>query len=439
MNCRLDVIVMFAVLCGVVAARAAEVNFDRDIRPILSDKCFQCHGPDAEAREGELRLDRREDALSAIVPGNPDASELLVRVGHEDPDLRMPPRETSQALQPREVALLRQWIAEGATYTGHWSFQPLVSPRLPVIANAAWAKNEIDLFILDRLEKEGLAPSVAADPRTLLRRMTLDLTGLPPTPEEIEAFLAAPQPEAAIERLMHSPRYGEHMAWRWLDAARYADSDGYESDPLRNMWPWRDWVVEAFNRHLPYDQFIIEQLAGDQLDQPTLRQILATGFNRNHRLNNEGGIDPEEWLIEYVCDRAETTATVFMGLTWQCARCHDHKYDPITTQEYYQLFSFFHQLPEIGNGQGASNAPPMMEVSDLRRLDEFAAVRASLAPLPRDSRNLCEASSFVTLSKRGSRRWPQIPMSGCPYPENSASGKFRHGTSNRRHKRGITS
>ena len=360
---------------------AAEIDFNRDIRPILSDKCFQCHGPDAEAREADLRLDRQEDALVTIVPGDPAASELFARIVHDDPDQKMPPPDAAKQLTKREIATLRQWIVDGARFAGHWSFQPIVQPDVPQTPDDNWLRNEIDRFILRRLRAEGLTPSPEADARTLLRRVTLDLTGLPPTPDEYAAFLTNPDLEAAIDRLMNSPRYGEHMAWRWLDAARYADSDGYESDPLRNMWPWRDWVVEAFNRHMPYDQFVIEQLAGDQLENPSLRQVLATGFNRNHRLNNEGGVDPEEWLVEYVCDRAETTATVFMGLTWQCARCHDHKYDPFTMKDYYQLFDFFRQLPEIGNGRGSNNAPPMIDVSSLEHLEEFAEVRSKLEPL----------------------------------------------------------
>ena len=375
-------------------AGSAEVDFNRDIRPLLSDKCYKCHGPDEGSRKAKLRLDRREDALAAITPGKPEESELYLRVIHDDPDERMPPKKTHKVVSSKEAELLKAWIAEGAEYAGHWAFEPVQKPELPPAAD--WAKNEIDRFILARLEREGFSPSAAADSRTLLRRVTLDLTGLPPTPEEQAAFQKNPDIAAKIDELMKSPRYGEHMAWRWLDAARYADSDGYESDPLRNMWPWRDWVVEAFNRHMPYDQFLIEQLAGDQLENPTMRQVLATGFNRNHRLNNEGGIDPAEWLIEYVCDRAETTATVFMGLTWQCARCHDHKYDPISARDYYQLFSFFHQLPELGSARGSSNAVPMLEVSSLPHLEEFAALRAKLDPLKVELEALRKHKEFET-------------------------------------------
>lgn len=388
---------VFTLLASLTAAgtAAGAVDFNRDVRPILSDKCYHCHGPDAQAREAGLRLDRRETALHVIVPGQPEASLLHQRIVAVDRDERMPPREAPKQLTEREIDTLRRWIEEGAEFAVHWSFQPITRPQPPRVENSDWPRNAIDYFILARLEKEGLQPSPEADPRTLLRRLTLDLTGLPPEPSDCEEFEEEPNLEAAAAKLMRSPAYGEHMAWRWLDAARYADSDGYESDPLRNMWPWRDWVVEAFNRHMPYDQFIIEQLAGDQLENPTLRQVLATGFNRNHRLNNEGGVDPAEWLVEYVCDRAETTATVFMGLTWQCARCHDHKYDPITTRQYYELFDFFHQLPEIGNGRGASNAPPMIEVPALPHLEEFSELQTRLEPMRRELDGYSNSSEFA--------------------------------------------
>ena len=369
-----------------------EVEFNRDIRPILSDKCFTCHGPDEKARKGKLRLDIRKDALKAIVPGKPEESDLYLRVIHKDPEERMPPKESHKKVTKKEVAILKKWIAEGAEYAGHWSFQAITQPQLP--EKTKWTNNAIDRFIHERLMAEGLEPSPKADVRTLLRRVTLDLTGIQPTPKEYAAFEKNPDLAGKVEELMKSPRYGEHMAWRWLDAARYADSDGYESDPLRNMWPWRDWVVEAFNSHMPYDQFIIEQLAGDQLENPSIRQLLATGFNRNHRQNNEGGIDPEEWIVEYVADRAETTATVFMGLTWQCARCHDHKYDPISAKDYYQLFSFFNKMKEVGNGRGASSATPLMEVSSLPNLEKFAVAKAKLEPLQKELQKLEKGKEF---------------------------------------------
>lgn len=397
---RIDVrpVMIGAALLSGAAARSADVSFNRDIRPILSDKCFACHGPDARAREAELRLDVRAEALRVLAPGRPDESELLARVTASDPDVVMPPQKTHKRITPREAQRLRDWIAAGAEYEPHWSFLP---PRdvVPPPVDSDWVANDIDRFILHRLQRLGLEPSPLADRRTLIRRVTLDLTGLPPSPAEVTAFVEDPAPldaayECVVDRLLASPRLGEHLAWHWLDAARYGDSDGYESDPLRNMWPWRDWVVDAFNRNLPYDQFIIEQLAGDLLPQPTLKQRIATGFNRNHRLNNEGGILPEEWLVEYVCDRTETTATVFLGLTWGCARCHDHKYDPITQRDYYRLFAFFHNLPEIGNGFGASTAVPMLDVPRLEELDAFLAVQQEYEPLDRRQRAVMQAEAF---------------------------------------------
>jgi hypothetical protein len=381
-----------AFICRSPAGEA--IGFATDIRPILSDHCFQCHGPDEATRAAGLRLDVAEEASHVLEAGDASASELFRRLTSEDPSQRMPPPDAAKQLKPGEIERIRTWIEQGARYEQHWSFQPIAAPPLPEVARTDWPINAIDHFVLSRLEQAGLSPADEAEPRTLLRRVTLDLTGLPPSPEQVEAFVRRPDLAATIDRLMHSPRYGEHMAWRWLDAARYADSDGYESDPLRHMWPWRDWVVGAFNRHLPYDQFVIEQIAGDELEDASIDQVLATGFNRNHRLNNEGGVDPAEWLVEYVCDRAETTATVFMGLTWQCARCHDHKYDPITSKDYYQLFSFFHQLPERGNGRGASNAPPMLEVSHWTQLDELEAVQAELEPLQSELSALREAEGF---------------------------------------------
>jgi hypothetical protein len=362
----------------------AEVRFNRDIRPILSDKCFACHGPDAKARKGKLRLDLRNEALSVINLDKPGTGELMKRIMATDPDDVMPPPETHKQVTRREIAKLREWIAGGAQYEGHWSFLPLVPPKPPKL-KSPWPRDAIDRFVLNRMRPEGMKPSGRADRHKIIRRVTLDLTGLPPTAGEVNAFTAAKDFDRAyselIRRLQDSQHYGEHMAWSWLDAARYADSDGYESDPLRNMWPWRDWVINAFNEGKPFDEFIVEQMAGDMVEKPTLLQQLATGFNRNHRLNNEGGIEPEEWRIEYVADRAETTATVFLGLTWGCARCHDHKYDPITQKDYYSLFAFFNQLEEIGNGRGSNKAPPMIDVPALLHTDEYVQVVNEFQPI----------------------------------------------------------
>lgn len=344
------------------------VVFNRDIRPILSDNCFVCHGPDEKKRISGLRLDNREGATrdlggrAAIVPGDPDASVLLERVTHADANLRMPPAYagTGKVVSEAEVELLRRWIEQGAEYQGHWSFLPVVRPTPP---NVGEDLQPIDRFVLSRLQAEGLEPAPQASREALLRRVTLDLTGLPPTPEEIDAFVSDSSPRAyekVVDRLLASPRYGERMAIRWLDGARYADTNGYQTDAERIMWRWRDWVIEAFNTNKPFDEFTIEQLAGDLLPDPTLDQLIATGFNRNHRANSEGGIVPEEYLVEYVVDRVETTSTVFMGLTLGCARCHDHKYDPLSQKEFYSFYSFFNNIPERGRVFKYGNTPPMI-------------------------------------------------------------------------------
>jgi hypothetical protein len=388
---------------AVLSGRADEISFNRDIRPVLSDKCFTCHGPDENHREGGLRLDQQDSALAEgdsgerpIVPGNVSASEVFRRIISDDPDERMPPADSNKELTPDEVALIRQWIEQGAEYQSHWSFLP-IAKITPPPTTSNWVIDDIDRFVLSRLEREGLKPTPPADRRTLIRRVTLDLTGLPPTPSEVDAFVDDPNSistayEKLVDRLLASPRYGEHFASEWLDAARYADSDGYESDPLRNMWPWRDWVVWALNDNMPYDQFIIEQLAGDMLPDATIRQRLATGFNRNHRLNNEGGILPEEWLVEYVADRTETTAVVFMGLTWGCARCHDHKYDPQTQRDYYRMFAFFHNLPEKGSARGSTNAAPMMNVPRLSAIEDYESRIAPIAALQAELTELSQSS-----------------------------------------------
>ncbi|MFT5094960.1 MAG: hypothetical protein ACI93T_003804, partial [Porticoccaceae bacterium] len=331
---------------------AQAIQYNRDVRPILADKCFHCHGPDAAARQADLRLDKREDVLAdrdghrAIVPGEAANSELIRRVLSKDDDERMPPPDSGVSLTVEEIEILRRWIQQGAEYQTHWSFIPPERPPLPEVENEVWAKDAIDRFVFAKLEREGLKPSREATAATLVRRISLDLTGLPPTVAEVAVFEQAWKQDAAaaiqslIDRLLKSPRYGEHMAVSWLDAARYADTNGYFTDNDRTMWPWRDWVIKAFNRNMPFDQFTIEQLAGDLLPGSTIDQKIATGFNRNHMVNNETGIIEEEFRIEYVVDRADTTATVWMGLTVGCARCHDHKYDPISQKDFYRFFAF---------------------------------------------------------------------------------------------------
>lgn len=346
-----------AALCLIVfsshAFGAEKVLFNRDVRPILSDTCFHCHGPDEKERKGELRLDVRADAIkpaksgaTAIVPGKPEKSEIINRILSKDSDEVMPPNKLHKNLTAAQKEILRNWVLQGAEYEGHWAFiQPVrVAPPLPTA-------NPIDGFLRARLAGVGLKPSPEASRETLIRRLTLDLTGLPPTSAEVAAFLADKQPDSyqrLVDRLLSSPAYGEHMAAPWLDLARYADSNGFQSDTSREMWHWRDWLIEAFNRNLPFDQFTIEQLAGDMLSNPTKDQILATGFSRNHRLNGEGGRIVEEWFAETVIDRVETTGLTWMALTLNCCRCHDHKYDPITQREFYQLFSYFNSGDETG-------------------------------------------------------------------------------------------
>ncbi len=360
-------------VCSVADASgqvSGKVEFNRDIRPILSDTCFTCHGPDKANRKTELRFDLEESTRAdlgegrrAIVPGDPARSELYRRVSAKDEALRMPPVHSGRKLTDRQIELLKSWIEQGAEWQKHWSLIPPKRPNLPSVKNPAWIRNGIDSFILHRLEREGLAPSPEADRATLLRRVTLDLTGLPPTPSETNAFLADKTPNAyekVVDRLLASPRYGERMAIRWLEAARYADTNGYQTDAARIMWRWRDWVIDAYNRNMPFDQFTVEQLAGDLLPNATLDQKIATGFNRNHRGNGEGGIIAEEYAVEYVVDRVETTSTVWLGLTMGCARCHDHKYDPLTQKEFYQTYAFFNNVPESGKAFKYGNSPPFI-------------------------------------------------------------------------------
>jgi hypothetical protein len=367
---------------------AAPVEFNRDIRPILSDKCFFCHGPDDTNRKSKVRFDTEAGAKQdlggrfAILPGDPDNSVMLQRITTPNKGLRMPPLHTGMSLTEREVALLRQWIQEGAHWQKHWSFIPPRRPALPAVRNSSWARNPIDYFVLARLERDNLSPSPEASKATLLRRLSFDLTGLPPSPAELAAFLADHSDKAyenVVDRLLASPRYGERMAARWLDAARYADTNGYQTDAERFMWRWRDWVIDAFNSNMPFDRFTIEQLAGDLLPNPTRDQIIATGFNRNHRGNGEGGSIPAEFAVEYVVDRVETTSTVWLGLTMGCARCHDHKYDPFSQKDFYRLYAFFNNIPEKGKVFKYGNSPPLIPAPTREQEQRLAQLDAQLA------------------------------------------------------------
>jgi hypothetical protein len=345
-------------------ATGSEINFNREIRPILSETCFHCHGPDSATREAGLRLDQKESAMSVIVAGQVDVSELVTRINSKDPDSQMPPPDCGKELTTQQKDLLQRWVASGAPYDRHWSF---VAPKkvIPPITEIDRAANPIDEFVLQRIASEGLSPAPPADRAELIRRLSFDLTGLPPTPSQTAAFLDDQSPAAlsnVIDGFMASPRYGEHKALPWLEAARYADTDGYQNDRYRYQHVWRDWVIDAFNTNMPYDEFVIQQIAGDMLPGATLRQQIASGFGRNHRINSEDGSIPEEWRIANVVDRVDTFGTVFLGLTVECSRCHDHKYDPISQQEYYQLFAYFNNIAEWGVGPNNGNSPPFIEV-----------------------------------------------------------------------------
>ncbi len=351
--------------------RDRPVLFNRDIRPILSENCFSCHGPDAGQRHAELRLDTAEGALAdlggyhAIVPGKPDESEAYLRIAEHDESMRMPPPDSNRSLSPDQVELVRRWIEQGAPWQGHWAFIPPQRPPAPQASGSDWPTNPVDAFVLPRLEAEGLQPSPEADKLTLIRRVTLDLTGLPPTLEEIDAFTAdksADAYEKLVDRLLASPPYGEQMTRYWLDLARYGDTHGLHLDNQRSIWLYRDWLVQAFNENKPFDEFTIEQLAGDLLPQPTLRQRIATGFNRCNVTTSEGGSIDEEYIVRYAVDRTSTMSTVWMGLTTECAVCHDHKFDPISQKEFYQLYAFFNSTADKAMDGNAQLPPPVVQV-----------------------------------------------------------------------------
>lgn len=428
----LSIPVAVTLIAKVDAAEPGGIDFNRDIRPILSNHCFACHGPDEEQLEADLRLDARSglfretDDIHIVVPGQPDESELLRRISSKDLDDQMPPKKFGRPLKPEQIDLIRRWIESGAEWKQHWSFISPKRPADPEVSQPDWIANGIDRFVLARLDQEQLKPSPAADRRTLIRRVTLDLTGLPPTPKEVDAFVNDKSDNAyenVVDRLLKSPRYAERMAIRWLDYARYADTSGYQSDGPRDMWRWRDWVIEAFHRNKPFDEFTVEQLAGDMMTDDralawrldasadpdaafdTIRRHvnlrIASAFNRNHRGNAEGGIVPEEFQVEYVVDRVDTTFAVWQGLTIGCGRCHSHKYDPISQKEYYQVFSYFNNIPENGRALKEGNSPPWMVAPTDSQLREAVA-------LSRDARKHWKEKT-IELDERtqpeGFRRW----------------------------------
>ncbi len=371
------------------------VDYNFHVKPILADRCYPCHGPDDNARMTEFRLDTEAGAFVrlgasrrkyAFVPGNLGKSEAAHRLVSNDPDYRMPPPESNLIVTSEEVALILKWIEQGAEYKPHWSLIPPEMPELPHVDRPEWPENGIDYFILRRLQQEGLMPQPKADRETLIRRVTFDLTGLPPTIAEIDAFLADKSADAyenVVDRLLASPAYGERMATEWLDVARYADSHGYQDDGLRSMWPWRDWVIKSFNENQPFHEFVTWQLAGDLLPNPTIEQQLATGFNRNHLQSQEGGIIPEEYRVDYVADRTNTFGKAFLGLTMECARCHDHKFDPISQKEYYQIFDFFNSVNEFGTSPYSGVASPTVILLDEKAEQELAPLRARIDSLER--------------------------------------------------------
>jgi hypothetical protein len=368
------------------------LNYDRDVRPILSENCFQCHGQDSKKRMAGLRLDSFETATAsrhgqaALVPGKPDASLIYQRITAEPRSRRMPPVSANKNLTPDQVAVLKRWIEEGGQYAKHWAFVPPVHAAVPRLEDP-WVRQPIDAFVLQRLHEEGLHPSPEAAAASWLRRVSLDLIGLPPSPAEIDLFTKQTQTKgeaayvSAVDRLLASQAYGERMAMDWLDVARYADTHGFNNDAERSMWRWRDWVIQSFNQNMPYDRFLTEQLAGDLLPNPTLDQRIATGFGRNHVINSEGGIIEEEYRVQYVTDRVRTLGMAWLGLTLECAHCHDHKFDPITQRDHYRFFAFFNNVPELGEDGRVANAPPMIPAPTSDQQEKIRILQAAITKL----------------------------------------------------------
>jgi hypothetical protein len=382
-----------------------KLDFDRDVRHILAQNCYACHGFDEKERKAGLRLDEPAGAYAvlksgkaAVVPGKPELSSLVERIRAKGP-VQMPPPGSKKSLTPKQIEVLEQWVKQGGKYTEHWAFIPPKKPTLPSVQNLKWVRTPIDRFVLARLEKEGLKPSPEADRATLLRRLSLDLTGLPPTPAEVDAFIADRRNDAyerQVDRLLASPHYGERLALKWLDLARYADTHGYHIDSHRDMWRWRDWVIDAFNKNLPFNDFVVQQLAGDMLPNATLDQKIASGFNRNHPINFEGGAIPEEYHANYIFDRIDTTATTFMGLTMRCAQCHNHKYEPISQKDFYRFYAFFHNVPENGLDGTQGNARPFIRAPLPGQMEKLAEMDRRLAELE------------TTIKERASSAGPRV-------------------------------
>ena len=376
-----------------------EISFSLHVRPILSDRCYACHGPDIEGRVTDLRFDTEEGLHTpltessrsrAIRGGDLSGSELFHRITSHEPEYRMPPPESNLSLTAREKAIIVRWIEQGGEFESHWAFTPPVRQSVPAVEDSEWLRDELDAFVLEPLERIGRSPATESSAESWLRRVSFDLTGLPPTLNELDELQSALQKgsteeayEQAVDRLLASASYGERMAVEWLDVARYADSHGYQDDGWRNMWPWRDWVIQSFNSNQPYDEFVTDQLAGDLYDDPTRDQVLATGFNRNHLQSQEGGIVLEEYRNDYVANRTDTFGKAFLGLTVECARCHDHRYDPVSQEEYYELYSFFNSVNEIGNIPYAGEASPTVILTTEEEDARLADLRSMIAELER--------------------------------------------------------
>ena len=395
-----------------------KISYNKHVRGILSENCYFCHGPDPNHREADLRLDLAQGAQYVIDVDDPQSSELIARILEKDPDLQMPPPESGRSITDRQRKILTRWIRQGAEYEPHWAFIAPTRPKVPGVEDAAWPRNAIDRFILSTLESRGISPSVRAQPQVIVRRMHLDLIGIPPTPAEVTSFCQSYQAdaEAAIDeladRLLSSPHYGERMALPWLDAARYSDSNGFQQDGDRHQWPWRDWVVKALNDNMPFDQFTIEQLAGDLLPDATEQQLIATGFNRNHMLNGEGGAIAEEQRNNYVFDRVDTTATTWLGLTMACSQCHDHKYDPITQKDYYQFFAYFNNVDEEGGVDRRTGrlqcAKPFIELRTDRQEQQIDEINNQIEPVQKELADLDEEIL------KAMRQWEKVAIKDIP-------------------------
>ncbi|MBT8297147.1 MAG: PSD1 and planctomycete cytochrome C domain-containing protein [Maribacter sp.] len=439
-GCKWDNAKTESALSGDGYAKIPEkVDFTFHVKPIISDRCFKCHGPDKNAIEAGLSLNIAEDAYKAlgdkkdhfaIVPGDIENSELVHRIHSKDPNMRMPPPESNLELTAYEKEILTKWIEQGAEYKEHWAFIEPQKPEVPTTSQTSWGNNEIDQFIIAKQEENGLSPSEPATKEKILRRLSFDLTGLPPSIEELNKFKndgAENAIEKMIDHYLDTQDYAEHMAAEWMDIARYADTHGYQDDFERIMWPWRDWVIHAFNKNMPYDEFVTYQLAGDLLPNPTKEQILATGFNRNHKITFEGGVIPEEYRVEYVEDRTTTFGTAFLGLTFECARCHDHKYDPISQQEHFELFSYFNNINEKGLVSNQKETPePYMVISEKEKKDVYDFInfqKSEMKEIPLMVMKEMEDPRPAYILDRGvydqptEQVYPNTPKAIMPFPE----------------------